>query len=303
MSRSNPINPSFSPDLKETFVISCYNTAHVTNGWVDNVSMTRVFDLTSEGEQQRTLTFSEGVNGWTSFKSFKPENGVSLSKKYFTMKNGGLFQHYVPMAYDTINSVWMESTEEEAENYNIFYGDGPIGPFGGYISSIKTVLNNEPSTVKTFNTLNYEGSQAYVITPLYAEDITTDNAEAFNKGDINGWNCSEIKTDMDKGSVVEFIRKEGKWFNYIKGETVNINQAPDSSRFSVQGVGEVFDVTIESVEIQPPGVNQLVTTMQGGVSPTFISATSGGSVSATQGSATSLTSTSSTYNTNINPPA
>ena len=52
-----------------------------------------------------------------------------------------------------------------------------------------------------------------------------------------GWECSEIKTNLDSGSVIEFIKKEGKWFNYIKG--LGANQALDTSRFSVQGIGVV----------------------------------------------------------------
>ena len=69
------------------------------------------------------------------------------------------------------------------------------------------------------------------------------NVEAWkNGGDISGWNCTEIKTDMDMGSVEEFIKKEGKWFNYIKGKTVNLNHTPDTSRFSVQGIGLASDV-------------------------------------------------------------
>ena len=119
-------------------------------------------------------------------------------------------------------------------------------------SSIKLVLNSNPSTIKTFNTLNYEGSQAYIKKPLSATPtefgdtlhpdmgVTIHNVQAWNSGaDIDGWNCTEIKTDMDTGSVVEFIKKEGKWFNYIKGKTMDLNSPPDTSRFSVQGIGEV----------------------------------------------------------------
>ena len=130
---------------------------------------------------------------------------------------------------------------------------------------MKAVLNSDPSTIKTFNTLNYEGSQAYVVKPLSVFDPTVidpvtgqplhklvniNNADAWNSGsDIDGWNCTEIKTDMDTGTVVEFIKKEGKWFNYIKGKTVSSTGIGDTSRFSVQGVGVVSGVT--SLTITP----------------------------------------------------
>ena len=53
--------------------------------------MTRVYDLILQPE--KTLSFSEDVNGWTSFKDFVPESGTSISKKYFTMTGGGLWHH------------------------------------------------------------------------------------------------------------------------------------------------------------------------------------------------------------------
>ena len=215
--------------LKETLVIQVKDPNSLTTGWIDNISMTQVYS--PSGYDAKTITFSEDVNGWTSFKSFIPESGVSLSKKYFTMKDGGLWQHYVPML-DQVSGYAIE----EANNYNTFYGYY-------HNSTIKAVLNNDPSTIKTFNTLNYEGSQAYIVNPSSFEHVTMHNAKAWNNGsDIDGWNCTEIKTDMDMGSVVEFIEKEGKWFNYIKGKTMNINKAPDTSRFSVQGIGVVSSV-------------------------------------------------------------
>ena len=55
--------------------------------------MVQVFDETNfEGT---TVSFNESVKGWTSVKSFVPENGLSLTKKYFTVKNGSLYNQYV----------------------------------------------------------------------------------------------------------------------------------------------------------------------------------------------------------------
>ena len=247
----NTINSAYAPDLKESFVISLFDETQNTTGWIDNISMKRVYDVTTP---EKTVSFSEDVNGWTSFKSFIPESGVSVSKKYFTLKDGGLWQHYVPMVYDDINSKLVnevddngtirEITEEEAENYNVFYSDYnytdavniPITAR----SKIKLVLNNDPSIIKTFNTLNYEGGQAQVIEPLTYSSMTMENIVAHtNEGDIKGWSCQEVKTDMDTGTINEFIKKEGKWFNYIKGKIVNNTSVLDTSLFNVQGIGEV----------------------------------------------------------------
>ena len=100
-----------------------------------------------------------------------------------------------------------------------------------------------------FNTLNYEGTQAHIKTPptafhssiidpatgLPLKLLNINNAVAWvAQRDIEGWKCEEIRSDLDAGSVIEFIKKEGKWFNYIKGKST---QDLDTSRFSVQGIG------------------------------------------------------------------
>ena len=223
----------YSSDLKNTFVIVASDNGELINGYIDNISMVKVY--VSADTIDKTVTFNEGVNGWSSFKSFTPEGGVSLSKKYFTFKNGALWQHYVPKLdgltdYTDGDGFKIKYTAKEANNYNVFYSNSSY-------SSVKPVLNKEPSIVKTFNTINYEGSQAFVVQPAQ-DQITINNAAAWASGaNINGWQCSEIKTDLDSGSIVEFIKKEGKWFNFIKG-TENVTGI-DTSKFNVQGVGVV----------------------------------------------------------------
>jgi hypothetical protein len=188
-----------------------------------------------------------------------PDNGLSLSKKYFTFKNGGLYQHYVPLRYETITTdfgavigpLWLTEkdghiwTAQEAGNYNRFYGNTLEAD--GAFSSITTVLNQQPSVVKMFNTINYEGSQTYVVKPQNASEVNINNAAAWkNNFDIKGWRCSEIKTDLDSGTVKEFIEKEGKWFNYIKGLNINPTIA-NTSLFSTQGIGIIPSGSVSDI--------------------------------------------------------
>jgi uncharacterized membrane protein YgcG len=179
--------------------------------------MQRVYSINPDFPST-TATFNENVNGWSSFKSFIPESGVSLSKKYFTFKEASLYQHYTPTLDGSISNL------TDANNYNIFYGVD-------YKSTIKAVLNQEPSLVKTFHTIGYEGSQANVLQPN--SSVTINNAIALN-GEVKGWKSTDITTDMDRGSLHSFIKKENKWFGYIKGKSSAIL---DSSKFSVQGIG------------------------------------------------------------------
>ena len=245
----NPADNSYLPELKSTFVIRQHDDSPKVNGWIDDITMMRQYDLTQQ--QPITVSFNERINGWTSFKSFVPEGGLSLSKKYFTFLNGGLWQHYMPMQYNTVLGKWDTSSVEDATNYNIFYNNN-----NDYNkpASITAVLNNEPSVVKLFNTLNYEGSQSLVKVPqtvgsITAEaQVTINNVIAWNNTDpisntrnnVMGWSCSSIQTDLEAGSVNNFIKKEGKWFGYIKG--LETDKPIDTMLFSVQGIGVASSV-------------------------------------------------------------
>ena len=55
------------------------------------------------------------------------------------------------------------------------------------------------------------------------------NNSYYNLTEKDGWSIDPIlggyiKTDQERGSIIEFIEKEGKWFNYIKGITPVNNQ-------------------------------------------------------------------------------
>jgi hypothetical protein len=156
-----------------------------------------------------TLAFKESVRGWQSFHSFTPEYGISSNNKYFTFKDGFPWQHHV-------NNV--------ANNY---YGTQ-------YYSDVTAIFNDQPGMVKSFNTVNYEGTQTKVTQNL--QDNNYHNLTA-----IDGWYLDTFITDLQTGKVTEFINKEGKWFNYLKGETTSLSNL-DGLEFSVQGIGNPSSV-------------------------------------------------------------
>ena len=91
-----------------------------------------------------TVSFTEKTNGWVSFKSFIPEQGLSILNSYYTFKNGEIYMHNESLAR------------------NNFYGTS-------YDSTVKLIFNGEPDTVKDFKTISYEGDAGWV-----ADLITTD---------------------------------------------------------------------------------------------------------------------------------
>lgn len=101
-----------------------------------------------------TLTFSEKNKGWTSFHKWFPNLMCSLNNKFFTIKDGQLWEHH-----DRTNPI-----------PNTFYGVK-------YPSKITTVFNDAPSEDKVFKNLVEEGSHpwsATIETNLTNSTITVD---------------------------------------------------------------------------------------------------------------------------------
>jgi len=268
-----------------------------------------------------TVSFKEDVKGWVSFKSFVPENALSMANDYYTMLGGKLYKHHV----------------EKITNRNNFYGVD-------YNSSVNVLLNDIPGSIKSYHTLGYEGSQSRVkgiksvtigvdsLTGVNPNDvneglyfyfntksemddllgyswdsgvvstnikqyrggiliregfiylantpttfglvgrwnegstdgdssaaaegdwqvgdiITTqlqeDSVSHFNMTPKDGWYVSSIETDKQEGNIHEFIEKEGKWFNYIKGIDSDITSETDFGAFNIQGIG-ILKQTITS---------------------------------------------------------
>ena len=73
-------------------------------------------------------------------------------------------------------------------------------------------------------------------------DFTTDenDGEYYNLQTEKGWYISDIHTDKQEGTLNEFIEKEGKWFNYIKGKPGQV----DTAAFNFQGLGMVETIDI-----------------------------------------------------------
>ena len=233
-SNINPSGNQYTAHLKNSIVFLKSHGSLPLVGSIDNIKMTRYYD--DDELPQKTVSFSEDVNGWTSFKSFIPESAASVSKKYYTINDGALYQHYFPMKNGDPNNI----LPEEADNYNSFYND----IIQSENSSITTVFNADPSIVKIFNTINYEGDQARILKPGSEFLVNTNNALAwYQNQDIDGWYCEHVTTNLSSGTVREFIKKEGKWFNYIQGQSLSTDTI-DTSRFSVQGLG-----VVESIEI------------------------------------------------------
>ncbi len=164
-----------------------------------------VYNLTLKYPQaagDTTVSFTERVNGWTSFKSFIPEAGCSLNNGYYTMYDGEIWKHGVNELRNTY--------------YNTFTA-----------SKVKLVFNTEFSSVKTFKTLNYEGTTSRIYSTVSGQE---------DQVATNGWYNNTITTDLDSGTIPYFLDKENKWFNYIQGSSTGTT-TNDISERAFQGLG------------------------------------------------------------------
>ena len=234
----NGITPISSVGMKTWFRDNLRQTNNLLGGF-DVVS--GEYNLTLDykpivDKEKTTIAFNEGSKGWVSFRSFIPEEGVSISGKYFTSKNGVPFEHHVDIEDEDTNSL----TFGQILNRNTFYGD-----FEG--SSINVLFNEMPGSVKTFKTINYEGSQA-LIRPMTQTSFSGPNntqvnlplgdGEYYNLNLKLGWYVREIITDQSDAGVAHFKDKEGKWFSRISGGSRGYNLSfEELNEFAVQGIG------------------------------------------------------------------
>jgi len=122
---------------------------------VSNSNYGRIFGTYDEVKNQynvslptgvaTTVSYSESINGWASRKSFLPEGGLSINNKYYTFKNGSLYEHH-----------------SESGVRNTFYGV-KTNP------EVTFLFNEAPANVKNFRTLNYEGSSGWTCASIITD--------------------------------------------------------------------------------------------------------------------------------------
>ena len=195
-----------------------------------------------------TVSYKEAINGFTSRKVYIPEAGAYLDNAYYTFKSGRIWEH---------------GTNEKR---NTFYNIGPDTPSSTqksgnpyYESSFNTIFNENPAVIKGYKTLNYSGTkskeyvykvgaslQEYSLAQIQAQRLIPTSS-----GRTKGWYVNSILTDLQEGEIKEFVEKEGKYFNYIKGMptffTTNCDTNVDSSEFNVQGIGRATVVAAPEI--------------------------------------------------------
>ena len=183
------------------------------------------YNLTTKSPPIRTLSFNEKGGGWTSFKSFIPQVGVSLNNEYYTFSKGHIWHHH---SNDICNNFYDEQFE----------------------STVDTVFSDATPSVMSLGAISYTGTKARTtsfqdetvdfLTGNYGDagggisQLMTGDLEYVNLSDVEGWYVKSINTDLQSGGEVEFKEKEGKWYGVPVGDS---GGEVKLSELSTQGLG------------------------------------------------------------------
>ncbi len=155
-----------------------------------------------------TLHYDEKVKGWVSFYTYRPETAFSMKSRYFSTKNGKLYEHY----------------EGGFLGDNVFESITPcdMGNFYGVYSksNVIFIFNQNPGRVKTFTTINYEGSKGWQVDFIRTDDKSKSQFAA--NGDVSKTILSYEEgeyTDAGIKYYAGFRPKENKYYANIVNTT------------------------------------------------------------------------------------
>jgi hypothetical protein len=168
------------------------SNTNLTDGYLFGVwdAHSKQYVLSIQPSQQEgvTLAFDEDSNGWTSFFSYVPNQGISLRNSYYTFHQGKVYKHYSP------NVPRAQFYENE------------------YKSNVTLVFNPNVSQSKSFLTVNYEGTPNWNLTSYNTE---TDTCVPITSYSVPR-NSSELQNQLFSNN---FKSKENKYFANILNTT------------------------------------------------------------------------------------
>lgn len=145
---------SVSPDITiaandDEVIFITYRKDKALGGWdIHNqnyiVSLqTTPANISKEDSTFTTVSFDEGAQGWTSFYTYKPNQLGSLKNKFYSFYTNTIYEHY---------------DQTTPNNRGKFYGATTPAD-----TSITFIFNPNPTVVKNFNTVAYEGGNGWEV--------------------------------------------------------------------------------------------------------------------------------------------
>ena len=210
-------------------------------GWdIHNKCYTLSLQPTAPNTTPTTLSFNENVKGWTSRFSYLPNQMFSVQNGFYSTKNGSIYLHYS----SDVNRAYFYETQ--------------------YDSTIKTIFNANPSLIKSFKTINYEGGSNWQMTNLITNtgslDITLKD-QYTDSDTANPISVFEMPTTLAalENSLFKnkFKQKEDKYFANLVN-TSSFTQGEVVYGKSISGVKGFFaTVDLKATNTATSGTNEL----------------------------------------------
>lgn len=198
-------------EQKKQYVITLEGTG-IDGGLSASTSARDTTDITTYG----TLAFDERAGGWVSFYTYKATHGVSLKNEFYTYHLSNLYRQH-------------DETVARGNFYDATYNDP---------SYVKLLFNMEPSSVKTFLTLDYEGTTGWSMTNFSTGGYAVYGASG-NYDDVNtAYQIPKEGTVIGTGETVGFIKKESFYYSELRNKAVDFYQ--DNSHFQTSGLKGYF---------------------------------------------------------------
>lgn len=197
-------------EQKKQYVITLEGTG--IDGGLSASSLTATADITTYG----TLAFDERAGGWVSFYTYKARHGVSLKNEFYTYHLSNLYRQH-------------DEDTARGNFYDATYNDP---------SYVKFLFNMEPSQVKTFLTLDYEGTTGWGMTNFSTGGYAVYGATG-SYDDVNtAYEIPKEGTTIGTGETVGFIKKENFYYSELRNKATDFYQ--DNSFFQTSGLKGYF---------------------------------------------------------------
>ena len=160
--------------------------------------------------------FDERAGGWVSFYTYKARHGVSLKNEFYTYHLSNLYKQH-------------DEDTARGNFYDATYNDP---------SYVKFLFNMEPSQVKTFLTLDYEGTTGWGMTNFSTGGYAVYGATG-SYDDVNtAYEIPKEGTTIGTGETVGFIKKENFYYSELRNKATDFYQ--DNSFFQTSGLKGYF---------------------------------------------------------------
>ena len=189
-----------------------------------------------------TLSFDENIRGWTSRYSYVPSNMFSIQNNFYsTTRSVEKVKRFNDSSSVLIGDIYEHYSTNVTRAF--FYKTQ-------FVSQIKTIFNANPSLVKTFQTINYEGAPNWSMTSFVTNEDQANSVSVFSMP----LSLAQMENSLLKN---EFKRKEDKYFADLVN-TSAFTQGEVIFGKSISGVKGFFaTVLLEATNTATSGTNEL----------------------------------------------